>query len=130
MGLFTNLLILYLCMAVGLFAFGIETPASSILAGGGSVLSNNLQLLGVNLLSVAAIAALITVSMAGGGFSIPIIIGVALAASLLTLFSYPFGIINAAGTPDEIRGLLTAFAYLLQFLFVFSMINWIKGSGD
>jgi hypothetical protein len=134
MGLFANILILYLCVAVGFYAFGISTPASAILVGGGDLLKGNLMLTfggqAVNLLSVAAVAALIVVSMTGGGFSLPLVIGVALAATLLTLFTYPFGVINSVGTPPEVIGLLQAFAYVLQFLFIFSMVNWIKGSGD
>lgn len=134
MAMFQHFLTFYFALAIMFIAFGVSTPFTELLNGTSQLYDATSQtFLGVIPLSgglLAIGAALTAMALAVGSAGIPLLLGIIVAIIVIPMFTFPIGIINAAGTPDEIRVILTAVFLVLQFLFLVSTVTYAKGSGE
>ena len=143
MALFSRLLLFFCLLAIGEYALGVTTPATALIAGNnqlnsqygynattqttGSWWSNSLGIISNNGGTYAIIGvALVVVAAAGFGFVLPILIFIPVAIFFLTVVTYPQSLINAPGMPTSITFLLNLLYAVLNILFVYSLITWIR----
>lgn len=124
MSMFTNVVVLYMCFAVSLFAFGVATPFTELVDGTEGT-NNVIDALIAGFGNPAALIVLLGAAFAGliigGGFAIPTFLIVIAASMLIDLFTFPVGLLNSTGVPDEVRLILFAFVALLQFMFAWGL---------
>lgn len=144
MGLFSRMLLFFMLLAIGEFAVGIQPPATALLSGNsnmtaqfgydaatqtqGSWWKSTLGLLD----QYSAILALVGVGLlvsifAGFGNLLPVLVFVPVAVFFLAFVTYPQSLINAPGMPAEITFLCNLFYAVLNVLFVYALISWLKG---
>jgi hypothetical protein len=150
MGLFSRMLLFFMLLAIGEFVVGVQTPATSLFSGNANITSqfgynatnstdgtpgvqgswwdNSLGIVSDNsgVLTIIGIALIVTL-FSGFGNLLPILVFVPVAVFFLTFVTYPQSIINAPGMPVEIRTFLNLFYIVLNILFIYSLISWLKG---
>ena len=144
MGLFSRMLLFFMLLAIGEYAVGIQTPALALINGNanmnsqfgynattsqqGSWWSSSLNLVSNNggALAIIGVGLLVTV-FAGFGFILPILVFVPVAVFFLAFVTYPQSLINASGMPTELTLLANLFYAVLNVLFIYSLITWLKG---
>lgn len=135
MALFTKMLVLFVCLAFAFAVFGIGTPATSAFgkiqnatynktsnAGMIPTITNTLD----NINGITAVAIVASVIFSGG--SITAILFAATAIFFVSYFAFPSDLLGAAGFPPELSLLVTFFYLIMEILFAFSLISWLKGN--
>jgi len=132
LSLFSKMLIFYLVVAIGLYSFGVGTPFTAFLSGEEDLLS----FIGdsgtgfiINL-GVAVAAAGIAASLLQASSLIPVLLLAAFASFFLTFLTYPQSLIEAVGTPEELRLLLNGVFVLFNLLFVIGLVSFLFGRND
>jgi hypothetical protein len=144
MGLFSRMLLFFMLLAIGEYAIGIQTPATSLLSGNaglnaqfgynatnqtqGSWWSSSLGLISSNggVLTIIGVGILVMV-FAGFGFILPTLVYIPVAVFFLAFVTYPQSLIYAPGMPSQVTLLCNLFYAVLNVLFVYALISWLKG---
>jgi hypothetical protein len=138
------MLLFFMLLAIGEYSVGIQTPANTLMGGNanmtstfgynntngqqGSWWSSSLNLVSNNggTLVIIGVGILVMV-FAGFGFILPILVFVPVAVFFLAFVTYPQSLIYAPGMPSEVTLLANLFYVVLNVLFIYSLITWLKG---
>lgn len=129
MGLLSKMLVFYAVFAIGLYAFGMETPFKALLAGEGDLLAKMGSTSSGFIYSLGAgvLAGIIASAIAGGAIGSYILFA-SFAALFLTFLTFPLSLTGVMGLPTEIEFLVKGIVLLMNILFSLALVSWLKGN--